>query len=72
MILPISVTLKGPSPTQESLKVVDDLQAVALYPYRGKKDDHLTFSKNDQIIVKEQQEMWWYGESNNKVIYHCI
>ena len=60
--------LKGPSPTEVSIKVVDGLQAVALYPYRGKKEDHLSFGKNDQIIVKEQQDIWWYGESNNKVI----
>lgn len=35
---------------------------MALYPYRAKKDDHLSFNKNDVIIVKEQQDMWWSGE----------
>ena len=37
---------------------------MALYPYRAKKDDHLSFNKNDVIIVKEQQDMWWSGELN--------
>lgn len=40
---------------------------MALYPYLAKKDDHLTFSKNDVIIVKEQQDMWWSGELNGNV-----
>ena len=67
----VVLTLKGPSPNEESVKIVDGLQAIALYPYRGKKGDHLTFGKNDEIIVKEQQDMWWYGESNNKVWFSC-
>ena len=65
------LALQGPSPNEESVKIVDGLQAVALYPYRGKKGDHLTFGKNDEIIVKEQQDLWWYGESNNKVIFYA-
>lgn len=40
---------------------------MALYPYRAKKDDHLSFSKNDVIIVKEQQDMWWSGELSGNV-----
>lgn len=40
---------------------------MALYPYRAKKDDHLSFNKNDVIIVKEQQDMWWSGELSGNV-----
>lgn len=43
------------------------IQALALYPYRGTKEDHLTFDKNDHINVREQQDQWWFGESNGKV-----
>lgn len=46
----------------------DGLQAQALYPWKAKKDNHLTFNKGDVILVKEQQEMWWSGEINGKVI----
>ena len=59
--------LQGPSTTETSVKVPEGLQAVALYPYRGKKEDHLTFNKNDHIIVQEQQDIWWYGDCNGKV-----
>ena len=40
---------------------------MALYPYRAKKDDHLSFNKNDVIIVKEQQDMWWSGKLNGNM-----
>lgn len=40
---------------------------MAMYPYRAKKDDHLSFNKNDVIIVKEQQDMWWSGELNGNM-----
>ncbi|EDO47147.1 predicted protein, partial [Nematostella vectensis] len=42
------------------------LTAIALYPYRGKKDDMLSFNKNDIIAIKEQQDTWWSGELNGK------
>ena len=50
--------------TQQS---AEGFRVMALYPYRAKKDDHLTFNKNDVIIVKEQQDMWWCGELNGSV-----
>eukprot|EP00795_Rhopilema_esculentum_P017568 gene17568-9199_t len=59
-------TIDGPSTTETSVRVPEGLQAVALYPYRGKKDDHLTFNKNDHIIVQEQQDIWWFGDCNGK------
>ncbi|XP_031554337.1 intersectin-1-like isoform X2 [Actinia tenebrosa] len=43
------------------------LTAVALYAYRGKKDDMLSFAKGDLISITEQQDMWWSGELNGKV-----
>ena len=45
----------------------ENLQAVALYPYRAKKDDHLSFDKNDTIIVEQQQDQWWFGRCGNLV-----
>jgi len=44
----------------------------AIYPWLAKKDNHLTFSKCDVIVVKEQQEMWWSGELNGKVNIHSL
>lgn len=36
-------------------ELVENLQAQALYPWRAKKDNHLSFNKGDIITVKEQQ-----------------
>ncbi|KAK3098160.1 hypothetical protein FSP39_016770 [Pinctada imbricata] len=44
----------------------EGLQAQALYPWKAKKDNHLSFNKGDLIMVKEQQEMWWSGELNGQ------
>lgn len=46
------------------------LQAQALYPWKAKKENHLSFNKGDIIHVKEQQEMWWSGDLNGQV--HCV
>lgn len=45
------------------------LQAQALFPWKAKKENHLTFNKGDVITVKEQQDMWWFGEFQDKVRY---
>lgn len=42
------------------------IQVVALYPYHGKQDDHLSFGKNDYITVQQKQDPWWFGECNGK------
>ncbi|XP_052810180.1 intersectin-1-like isoform X1 [Mya arenaria] len=42
------------------------LQAQALYPWKAKKDNHLSFNKGDVIHVREQQDMWWSGEVHGK------
>ncbi|KAL5009816.1 hypothetical protein ScPMuIL_012121 [Solemya velum] len=44
----------------------DGLQAQALYPWKAKKDNHLTFNKGDVITIKEQQEMWCSGDLDGK------
>lgn len=48
----------------------EGLQAQALYPWKAKKENHLSFNKGDIIHVKEQQEMWWFGDLNGQV--HCV
>jgi len=42
------------------------IKTIALYPWKAKEDNHLSFNKGDIIIVKEQQEMWWFGETEDK------
>jgi intersectin len=44
------------------------MQVQAIYPWIAKKENHLTFAKGDIITVKEQQDMWWSGELNGKVM----
>ncbi|KAG1699640.1 Intersectin-1 [Nymphon striatum] len=55
------------SPIPGQGEEVEGLQAQALFPWRAKKENHLTFNKGDVINVKEQQDMWWYGECEDKV-----
>ncbi|XP_063874281.1 intersectin-2-like isoform X16 [Scylla paramamosain] len=40
-------------------------EALAVFPWRAKQRNHLSFNKGDRITVREQQEQWWYGELNN-------
>ncbi|CAG2109286.1 unnamed protein product, partial [Medioppia subpectinata] len=40
----------------------DTIKAVAQYPWKAKEDNHLSFAKGDIIIIKEQQDMWWFGQ----------
>ncbi|GFY53570.1 intersectin-1 [Trichonephila inaurata madagascariensis] len=54
------------SPIPDQSKV-EELQAQALFPWKAKKENHLSFNKGDVINVKEQQDMWWYGEFQNKL-----
>ncbi|XP_060608466.1 intersectin-1-like isoform X3 [Ruditapes philippinarum] len=65
----ISVPGKMPavSPTPgQGQTAPEGLQAQALYPWKAKKENHLTFNKGDIILVKEQQDMWWSGEVGGK------
>lgn len=54
----------SPIPDQNK---IEELQAQALFPWKAKKENHLSFNKGDTINVKEQQDMWWYGEFQNKL-----
>ena len=38
------------------------IKAMAQYPWKAKEDNHLSFSKGDIITIKEQQDMWWFGQ----------
>ncbi|XP_053565597.1 intersectin-2 [Bombina bombina] len=50
------------SPIHGQGQTVENLRAQALCSWTAKKDNHLNFTKNDTIIVLEQQENWWFGE----------
>nr|XP_053636115.1 intersectin-1-like [Cherax quadricarinatus] len=39
-------------------------EAVAVFPWRAKQNNHLSFNKGDRISVREKQDQWWYGELN--------
>ena len=45
----------------------DGLLAKATYPWKARQESDLTFDKDDVILVKEQQDMKWFGELNGKV-----
>ena len=60
------IRITSPTPGRGE-KAPDGLQAQALYPWKAKKDDHLTFNKGDVIVIKEQQDMWWSGELNGQI-----
>ncbi|XP_064474241.1 intersectin-1-like isoform X11 [Ornithodoros turicata] len=64
--LPKVTGLENSSPVPGQGETVG-LQAQALFPWRAKKDNHLSFNKGDIISVVEQQEMWWYGSCQDKV-----
>jgi hypothetical protein len=42
------------------------LKAEAIYVWQGKKDNHLSFNKGDVILVREQQDLWWFGQCNDR------
>nr|CAD7455482.1 unnamed protein product [Timema tahoe] len=52
------------SPVLGQGELVDNVQTQALYNWKAKKNNHLSFNKGDIITVKEQQELWWFGELN--------
>jgi len=60
----VSLSVKGQA-APEGLKV----QATIMW--RAKRDNHLSFDKGDVITVREQQDNWWYGELNDKVVL-CV
>uniref|UniRef100_H2XVQ2 Uncharacterized protein n=1 Tax=Ciona intestinalis TaxID=7719 RepID=H2XVQ2_CIOIN len=38
----------------------------AIYPWIAKKENHLSFDKDDIIAVSEHQDMWWFGHCKGK------
>ncbi|XP_014679614.1 PREDICTED: intersectin-1-like, partial [Priapulus caudatus] len=55
------------SSQKQTTAAPEGLQAQALCPWKAKKDNHLSFSKGDVILVKYQQDIWWSGELNGKI-----
>ena len=47
--------------------MVDSVRASALFNWAAKKDNHLSFNKDDIILVTELQELWWFGELDGGV-----
>lgn len=65
---PVVSTADAASPVPgQGQTMPDGLQAQALFPWKAKKENHLSFNKGDIINVKEQQDMWWYGEIQGKL-----
>ncbi|KAK7108325.1 hypothetical protein V1264_016079 [Littorina saxatilis] len=44
----------------------EGLQAQALYQWKARQDNHLSFNKDDVITVREQEDMWWHGDLAGK------
>ncbi|XP_023316913.1 intersectin-2 isoform X3 [Trichogramma pretiosum] len=41
-----------------------NISATTLYQYRPTSEQHLIFNKGETVTVKEQQDVWCYGESS--------
>ncbi|XP_059155378.1 intersectin-1-like isoform X2 [Physella acuta] len=63
--IPSRVADEVPSSTASTV-LQDGLLAKAIYPWKARQETDLTFDKDDVILVKEQQEMKWFGELNGK------
>ncbi|CAG5123527.1 unnamed protein product, partial [Candidula unifasciata] len=48
----------------------EGLLAKALYPWKARQETDLTFDKDDTILVREQQDLKWFGELNGRVKYY--
>lgn len=42
-------------------------QAVAIFPWKARKDNHLSFEKGAIITVHKQGDSWWAGEIGDRV-----
>lgn len=69
----MSSTVPGDSKSFESTTEVaatfippEGLLAKAIYPWKARQETDLTFDKDETILVKEQQDMKWFGEANGK------
>ncbi|XP_023246440.1 intersectin-1 isoform X2 [Copidosoma floridanum] len=41
-----------------------NISAITLYQYRPTLDQHLSFGKGETVTIKEEQDVWCYGESS--------
>ncbi|KAH9513279.1 Intersectin 1 (SH3 domain protein) [Bulinus truncatus] len=53
-------------PSSTSKVLQEHLLAKAVYPWKARQETDLTFNKDDVILVKEQDDMKWFGELNGK------
>ena len=44
-----------------------NLRAIAIFPWKGRKENQLSFPKNAIITVRKQGESWWAGELDGRV-----
>jgi hypothetical protein len=44
-----------------------NLRAIAIFSWKGRKENQLSFAKNDIIAVRKQGDSWWAGELNGQV-----
>lgn len=51
----------------QSKKAPEGLKALAIYQWKARQDNHLSFNKDDVVAIMEQEDMWWMGEMNGKV-----
>ena len=55
---PVAVPEPLPAAVDNGTKL---LKAVALYPWKAREDNQLSFNKWDLITVTQQDDMWWSG-----------
>ncbi|GFS17450.1 intersectin-1 [Elysia marginata] len=58
--------LESASETTSTHIPPEGLLAKAIYPWKARQETDLTFDKDETILVKEQQDMRWFGEVNGK------
>ncbi|XP_070190790.1 intersectin-1-like isoform X2 [Littorina saxatilis] len=62
---PVAESSFQPTPG-EAHQAPEGLQAQALYQWKARQDNHLSFNKDDVITVREQEDMWWHGDLAGK------
>ncbi|XP_058804871.1 intersectin-1 isoform X2 [Phymastichus coffea] len=45
-----------------------NLKATTLYQYRPTTEGHLSFGKGETVTIKEQQDVWCYGQSSDQSV----
>ncbi|XP_055889839.1 intersectin-1-like [Biomphalaria glabrata] len=66
-IQPLTAAFDNTPSSSSSSKILQEpLLAKAIYPWKARQETDLTFNKDDVILVKEQDDMKWFGELNGK------